>query len=506
MRDNARLYIKEFYMKIIRFLLMGVLLFSTNFVYPKRVRKKNLDNQVEISMIQHKHLFKSVLSNGMTVLVRPVHEIPKVSMQLWYHVGSKDEKDGERGLAHFIEHMIFKGTVDMLSESDINMLVHKLSGSCNAFTSHDFTGYLFNMPTHHWREMLPIMADCMQNVRFDKDMLASELKAVIQELKMYKDKYTSMLFEDLLSTIFADHPYHYPIIGFKQDLWNADAELLRQFYKKHYCPNNATLVVVGDVDPCDVVACAEEYFGSIPANQSYTKQRFYHNVDLVTKSVTLHRDIKQPFAMLVWPVSGLSEGQDQIIAAFEFILGKGRSSRLYKKLVHELQLVTSVQVGTNNKFEHSLFFVGFEPKNVADIPRIELIINEELAAIMHDGVAMPECESSLNKMRMDLYSTLEDIEQQAFMIGEYYLATGDPEYIFTSLEITPDVLAQKIQKFVQTFLRPSLVHKGAVMLLASTEQDLWHAMQITSDNEDEAILNVHVRETTVEPARYADEV
>lgn len=493
-------------MKKMRLLLICMLLFSTIFVYPKRVRKKQSAKQVEISMTQSSHLFKSVLSNGMTVLVRPVHEIPKVSMQLWYNVGSKDEKHGERGIAHLIEHMIFKGTQDLLSESDINMLVHKLSGSCNAFTSYDYTGYLFNMPTHHWREMLPVMADCMQNVRFDKDMLASELKAVIQELKMYRDKYTRTLLEDLLSAIFADHPYHYPIIGFKQDLWNADAELLRQFYKKHYCPNNATLVVVGDVDPCDVVARAEEYFGSIKADQCYAKEKFYHNRDLVTKSVTLHRDIKQPFAALTWRVPGMSEGFDQIISAFELILGRGRSSRLYKKLVHELQLVTSLQVGTDSLFEHSLFFIGFEPKNITDIPRIEAIINDELASIMRDGVTRAECERALNKMRMDLYSTLEDIEQQAYMIGQYYLATGNPEYIFTSLEIAPDVLASGIKELVQLYLRPSMVHKGAVMPLAATEMDLWHELQVASDKEDEAILNAHVRDSAVEPARYADTI
>lgn len=507
-------------MKNMRVILWSVLLFFVLFVYPKnfktpqqkqtkfakQVDQKPSDKQVPVSMIQSTHLFKATLSNGMTVLVRPVHEVPKVSMQLWYHVGSKDEKSGEKGIAHLIEHMIFKGTVDLLSESDINILVNKLSGSCNAFTSHDYTGYLFNMPTHHWREMLPVMADCMQNVRFDKNMLASEMKAVIQELKLYRDKYTRSLIEELLSTIFADHPYHYPIIGYKQDLWNADPELLRAFYKKHYCPNNATLVVVGDVDPCDVVARAEEYFGGIPANTTHVKEDFYHNRDLMTKTVTMHRDIKQPFALLTWAVPGSAHCCDQILTALEHILGRGRSSRLYTKLVHELQLVTMVQAGTDGLFEHGLFFVAFEPKNVADIPKIEAIIHEEIAAIARDGVTVAECERALNKMRMELYSTLEDIEQQAYMIGQYYLASGNPEYLFTSLDITPTMLAQQVKNFVDMWLRPSLVHKGAVMPLDPRDQDIWATMQRNSDTEDTAILTHHKRDTEVEPARYADTI
>src|SRR5579871_3608886 len=136
----------------------------------------------------HSHVEKVVLDNGLTVLIRESHEIPKVSFQIWYNVGSKDELIGEKGIAHLIEHMIFKGT-DTLSESDINVLVHKLSGVCNAFTSYDYTGYYFNFPTHHWREAFPIVADCMINCRFNEDMLNSEMKAVIQELKLYKDQY-----------------------------------------------------------------------------------------------------------------------------------------------------------------------------------------------------------------------------------------------------------------------------------------------------------------------------
>lgn len=486
---------------------VALLLFSAQCVYskyPKRLRNKQSDEQASIKMTKLTHLFKAVLSNGMTVLIRPVHEIPKVSMQLWYRVGSKDEKSGERGIAHLIEHMIFKGTEDLLSESDINTLVHKLSASCNAFTSYDYTGYLFNVPTEYWREILRIMADCMEHVRFDKNMLASEMKAVIQELKLYRDKYARSLIEELVSTIFADHPYHYPIIGFKQDLWNADPELLRAFYKKHYCPNNATLVVVGDVDPCDVVARAEEQFGAIPANPAYTKEKFYHNRDLITKSVMLHRDIKQPFVIFAWETPGMAEGCGPTIEALEHIIGKGRSSRLYKKLVHELQLVTSLSVGLDDLFDHAIFYIACEPKNMNDLPRIEKIIQEECAAIARDGVTLAECERALNKMRMNLYSTLEDIEQQAYLIGQYYLATGNPEYMFTSLDIEAATLAQQVKDFTNMYIRPTLMHKGGVLPLAETEHDVWHALQESSDREDEAILAHHVRTTEVEPARYAN--
>ena len=140
------------------------------------------------------------LANGLSIIVYPLKSIPKVMTQLWYGVGSKHEKSGEKGLAHLLEHMVFKGTTK-LSESDINEITNKLSGYCNAFTSYDYTGYLFGFPTQNWHHSLEMLADCMQNCKFDPEMLNSELKAVIQELKMYKDNYGASLVEKLVTTI-----------------------------------------------------------------------------------------------------------------------------------------------------------------------------------------------------------------------------------------------------------------------------------------------------------------
>ena len=195
-------------------------------------------------MKNQNQVYKKILTNGLTVLVHQDHVVPKVSTQLWYQVGSKDEQTGEKGIAHLIEHMVFKGT-NTLSESDINELTHKLSGYCNAFTSYDYTGYLFDLPEHNWRYALDIMSDCMRNCSFKQEHLNSELKAVIQELKMYKDNHISDLIEKMIEVLFVGHPYTNPIIGYKHDLWSLNRQDLVDFYQKHYVPNNAILVVVG---------------------------------------------------------------------------------------------------------------------------------------------------------------------------------------------------------------------------------------------------------------------
>jgi zinc protease len=453
----------------------------------------------------HQHVIKRVLDNGLTILIRESHEIPKVSFQIWYNVGSKDELTGEKGIAHLIEHMIFKGT-DTLSESDINVLVHKLSGSCNAFTSYDFTGYLFNFPTHHWREAFPVVADCMTNCLFDDDMLNSEMKAVIQELKLYKDQYERSLMEEMISMIFTDHPYHFPIIGYKQDLWSVAGKDLLAFYKKHYKPNNATLVIVGDVNPDEVVVLANQYFGAVPKDPEYTKKENFFHRDIASKSLTLYRDVAQPTLAYAFVVPGAVDKKDTALDIFEWVLGKGKSSRLYKKLVNETQLVTSISTGFYNLFDYGVFFIMAEPKNIDDASEIERIILAELDDLAKNGISSEEFERGFKKTQMSFYSLLEAIEDQAFSIGHSYLANGDENYVFTSLEQPEAVLKQQIQTIVTSCFRPAIMHKGFVLPLPQSEKSEWAVLQEESDIEDEKILARRMRSTEVGGAVYANTI
>ncbi len=480
----------------------------TQQIEPAKLKKSEDLMSDEKNMMQsdsksvHQHVIKRVLDNGLTVLIRESHEIPKVSFQIWYNVGSKDELIGEKGIAHLIEHMIFKGT-DTLSESDINVLVHKFSGTCNAFTSYDYTGYYFNFPTHHWRESFPVVADCMINCLFNDDMLNSEMKAVIQELKLYKDQYERSLLEELIGMIFADHPYHYPIIGYKQDLWSVKGKDLLAFYKKHYQPNNATLVIVGDVNPDEVVALANEYFGSIPKDDNYKKKENFFHRDIASKSLTIYREVAQPTLAYAFVIPGAIDKKDTAIDIFEWILGNGNSSRLYKKLVNDTQLATSVSVGSWGLFDYGFLYILVEPKDIDDAAEIERLIAAELQDIANNGVTDEEFERGFKKTQMAFYSLLEVIEDQGYAIGHAYLATGDENYIFTCLEQSPEILKQHIHDIVGTYLRPSIMHKGFVLPLPESEKKYLALLQEESDTEDEKILSARVRTTSVEPAVYA---
>ncbi len=447
-------------------------------------------------------VIKHVLSNGLTILIKPNHTVPKVSTQLWYNVGSKDEKNAERGIAHLIEHMIFKGT-KKLSECDINMITHKLSGYTNAFTSYDYTGYLFDFPTQHWQEALPIMADCMRNCTFKEEFLSSELKAVIQELKMYNDEYTLSLTESLVSAIFGDHPYHHPIIGYKHDLWSLSRDKLVNFYEHHYVPNNATLIIVGDVNPDEAYTLAHKAFGHIKEAKGYKKEEYYHSLDLKSQSVTIYRDIKTPHIVLAWVIPGSKTGNDYIIDIVSWILGSGKGSRLYKKLVDDLQLVTDLDSFNYDLFDHGLFFIYLQPKELASLEKIIAVINEEVRILAETLVSPTELNRAIKKTEVEYLALLESNQKQAYAIGRFFLATGDEQRLYTYTQEPKDHLAYQAKDFIQAYLRPSLMHKGAVLPLAPEERDYWLELQEISDQEDERVLSQKARTEVVEQAKCA---
>ncbi len=444
------------------------------------------------------------LSNGLNVIINPDKTVPKVSVQLWYNVGSKDERDGQKGLAHLLEHMIFKGT-KKLSESDINMITQKLSGYTNAFTSYDYTGYLFDFPANHWDAALLMLSDCMSNCTFPEDMLQSELKAVIQELKMYKDNYVSSLIETMTSNVFPDHPYHHPIIGYKQDLWNITREGLVNFYNTYYKPNNATLVVVGDVDPEKAFEDINAYFGAIPAGKSTEKIKHYAQQDIGRTSTTLYRDIQRPLLMYAWRVPGISKNNEFALNVLAHIVGQSANARLYRLLVDELQLATDVSMFLDDLFEHGLLFLHVDPvdeDSIAETEKHVCNVIEQLCSEISDD----EISRAIKQVHMGHLVQGETLQERAYMIGKGFLATGNPNYINDFVQTDERLVLQQIKELITDCLRATTMHKGLIAPLPESEKKHWLAVQEESDKTDAVILLRKVRETEIEPGRLVHQV
>ncbi len=442
------------------------------------------------------------LENGLTVLVAPVQTLQKVSMQLIYPVGSKHEDLSEKGLAHLIEHMIFKGT-EKLSESDIPFITHELSGSCNAFTSFDTTRYLFNMPPQYWKEALPIMADCMQNCTFKDELLNSELKTVIEELKIYNDNYERTLMQKFITAIFAGHPYHYPVIGFKHDLWNLTRERLAQFYKTHYVPNNATLVIVGDVDPQEAFTLVEKHFGSIKKHDHYKIIPTHLVQDIYSQSITLYRDVLSPYIIIGYVIPGFSAKQHHLLGIIHSLLAGGKTTRLHQKLIDELQLVTTIGSNSIGLFDYDLFLISFRPKKQEDVDTIIDLISQELDQIAMNGFTSDEINKITKQIKSEQHDLFENNEEQATLIAQVFTALGEWEYAFKDHCQDHEKLNNDIKEYMKTYIRKPIMHKAFLLPITQTEKKEWLLLQEKSDEEDTAVLSGKIRISQVEPPCYA---
>src|SRR5215468_4310169 len=205
---------------------------------------------------------RTVLDNGLTVLTRELHTSPIVTAMIWYRVGSRNEELGQTGKSHFLEHMLFKGT-DRFKKGAIDLLTLKNGGNNNAFTSHDFTAYYFNFASDRWEVALDIESDRMVNCVFAPEEFEAEKKVVIEELRMGLDSPWGLLLQELDAAAYKVHPYRNPVIGWLQDVERATDIEQQAYYRRHYHPGNAILVLTGDFETDRVLDRVVERFAPI---------------------------------------------------------------------------------------------------------------------------------------------------------------------------------------------------------------------------------------------------
>lgn len=456
-------------------------------------------------VIAAQSIVKRVLPNGLTTLLLEKPHTETVAVQLYYHVGSKDEDSYEKGIAHLLEHMVFKGT-NILSESDIFAITNKLAGYCNAFTTYDHTSYVFHLPKRSWHHALPILANCMTECTFKQDLLNAEFKAVVQELKMNRDNYPKQLIEELLNSMFPDHPYHYPVIGFKRDIWNTNSENLHAFYKKHYCPNNAVLIIVGDIAIEDAYRQAVTAFQSIPAQPAYTKKTLHHRTDLMNKNTILYRDIQQPQALFVWKMPGLKTKRHAALSTLSMVLAGDQSSRLYKKVVEEKKYAHSISSFLWELEEYSLLMIHTVPKSTDSVAQIKDLIVDEMMLLQEHSLTAHEVKKVLNGIRSDFIDLHEQPMALASHIGRFFLATRDEHFSLNPFSCSEQELCQEVTSIIRDYGRPSQLHCGLILPLAATDRDYWHDLQTREEQEDAALLEHRIRTSDVEEPSYANTI
>ena len=390
------------------------------------------------------------LSNGMHVLVIPDHRAPVVTSMVWYDVGSADEAKGKTGLAHFLEHLMFKGTKDV-APGEFAKIVDRNGGSENAFTSYDYTAYFEVIARDRLPLMLKLEADRMANLKLTDKVAKTELDVVLEEYRMrIENNPMSKLSEKMDHALYGHHPYARQVIGVKKDVEGLTGADARAFYDRYYTPANATLVVAGDITAETLKPLAEKYFGVLK-NRADAIKHDAPAVEPLAKSVrvTVHdKRVNEPVWLRTYLAPDYAALSPKEGAAFDVlgqILGGGTTSRLYKALVVDQSIAATAQSWYSGSRRDSGEF-GFYaiPRGRAELSQIEKSVDGVIANLLKNGVEKEELDRAKTLIEADSVYARDDQMHLANAYGSGLMIGVKPEVIHDWPKYVKQVTAEDV--------------------------------------------------------------
>lgn len=366
--------------------------------------------------------YETTLKNGLRVVVKEDHRAPTVVHMVWYRTGAIDEIDGHSGLAHMLEHMMFKGT-KTVGAGEFSKRVAAAGGRDNAFTSQDYTAYFQIVPKRALPEMMRLEADRMAHLAFDPKEFTPELKVVMEERRMRTDDNPqALLYERMKAMAFQVHPYRRPVIGWMNDLQQMTAADAIGWYRHWYTPGNATLVVVGDVDHEALFKLAEKTYGQVPVKVVPARPRLSEPEQLGIKRIEVKAPAKLPVLMMAWKTPRLENVmQDSDPYALEMlaaVLDGHAASRLPRHLVREQKLAQTAGAGyDSNQRGPALFILSAQPATGHDVSELETALRAEIRAIQEQGVAEAELQRIKTQLIAGQIYKRDSLMGQAMEIG-----------------------------------------------------------------------------------------
>ncbi|MDP2751036.1 MAG: pitrilysin family protein [Rhodocyclaceae bacterium] len=371
--------------------------------------------------------FETQLSNGLRVIVREDPRAPTVVQMVWYRAGAMDEKDGYSGVAHALEHLMFKGT-KRLAAGEFNKRVAEAGGRDNAFTSLDYTAYFQIVPKAALPEMMALEADRMANLTLTEKEFSSEIKVVMEERRLRTDDNAqSLVYEALHSTMFQAHPYRRPIIGWMDDLVNMTWKDARTWYRDWYAPNNAYVVIVGDVDHSQIFKWAEKNFGRIPARSLPVRKPQNEPAQKGVKRVNVKAPAKLPYLTMAWKVPKLKDVERdtepyalEVLAA---VLDGNDAARLSKNLVRGSRIAQSAGAGYDATVRgEATFLLDGQPAEGRSITELEAALQAEIKRIQDGGVTEEELTRVKTQIMASQVYKRDSMMAQAMEMGRFEAA------------------------------------------------------------------------------------
>ena len=395
---------------------------------------------------------ETLLTNGLTILSKEVHAAPVVYFSVYYKVGSRNEVSGQTGLSHILEHMMFKGTRD-LPPGSIDHLFQSNGGQINASTGPDFTEYHEEVAADRLELAAHIEADRMENSQFDPAELAHEMTVVRSELEGDNNSPGYDLYSNVFEpAAFTAHPYHWPVIGWRTDV-EAVAnrrDIIYGYYRRHYLPNNAVVVMVGDFDTKKALAVCQKYFGVYPAGTLEQRTITPEPPQRGERRVILKRPGTTPQLLIGYHVPATGDPDHLVFDVVSQILSGGRSARLYQDLV-EKGLAQSAGAGSSDQRDPSLFEFDATPSAGVAVPVVEKALEDEVVKMQATPVSGEELARAVRQISANFVYQNDSVSAQAGQLGTY-AAINQPRYLDTYLDKIKRVTPADVQRVAKQYL------------------------------------------------------
>ena len=407
------------------------------------------DGAPHIAFVEHD------LDNGLHVIVHEDGTVPIVAVNLWYHVGSKNEHEGKTGFAHLFEHMMFQGSENVPPNGHFGH-VQRAGGSLNGSTSFDRTNYYETLPSHCLELGLWLEADRMRSLRLDEQTLETQRSVVMEERRSrYDNQPYGTIYENLFGRAYKLLPYRWPTIGSMDDIRNATLDDVRAFHSMFYRPANASLCIAGDVDVSEAMRLVERHFADIPNGDgdifrpgAQEEQRRFQVRDFVYDSIPLPAFIT---GMIIPPLSSEEFPALEILSS---ILSSGQSSRLYQRFVYRDRIAQNVFSFALGLELPGLFIIRAGAQQGAGLDAIENGVFEELAAIREHGITDAEFEKAKNRLEASVLRDAASVQSRADMLNSCRVLLRDTGRVNSELPRLRAVTAEQVVQAAQRHLTP----------------------------------------------------
>lgn len=412
------------------------------------------------------------LKNGLKVLMLKERMVPSVSFQVHFAAGSRNEVPGSTGIAHLFEHMMFKGTAHLKPE-EFSKIIQANGGELNAFTTKDNTTYYENLPSDRLELAARLEAERIANLIIDQENLDTEREVVRSERRMrIVNSPDGMAVEQLYATAFDQHPYQWPVIGWDSDLRSISVKECGEFYRTYYAPNNAVVVMVGDLDAESALQAVEKYFGCMEPQKSPPPVRSRERPQRGEKRAVVRKVARLPSFHAGYHVPEISHPDIYTLMVISTILSHGRSSRLYQKFLKKgIAVDLGAEVGQPPflSMNPGLMVINATAAPGVDISRLEQQILEEVELLAQNPIALEELEKAKKQLLSTYLLSLQTNFFKGLVLGLYQIKAGDWRVVEHIISRYQSVSAEDILRAAREHLRPS--NRTVVTLIPVSEAE-----------------------------------